>query len=174
MVINMADYLTDKQEGFCLEFIKNGGNATGAYRLNYATTTMREETVWVSACKLLALPKVAQRIGALKAGAAAKAAVTIDSLNADLHRVMGGAEECGQYGAAVSAIMGKAKLNGLVEKKVVTREETQQANVSGFRVVSSFSEGSVPVPGGDPSNVEMRYAPEEGETLTVVSSRESH
>ena len=82
--------------------------------------------------------------------------------------------ESRQYGPAVSAIMGKAKLNGLIEKKVVTREETQQANVSGFRVVSSFSDGSVAIPGGDACGVEMRYAPEEGETLTVVSSRETH
>ena len=173
MVITMAAYLTEKQEGFCQAFIECG-NASDAYRQNYSAQNMKDKTINEHACRLLAKGKVRARVDQLRAEAAARAAVTIDSLNADLHRVMGGAEECGQYGAAVSAIMGKAKLNGLVEKKVVTREETQQANVSGFRVVSSFSEGSVPVPGGDPSNVEMRYAPEEGETLTVVSSRETH
>ncbi len=54
--------MTLKQEAFCLEYVRNGGNASQAYRFAYDSTTMVEGTVNQAASRLLDNPKVAARI----------------------------------------------------------------------------------------------------------------
>jgi phage terminase small subunit len=58
--------LTFKQENFCKEYIKNGGNASEAYRKSYNCKNSSDKSVWEAASKLLKNAKVAPRIAALR------------------------------------------------------------------------------------------------------------
>jgi phage terminase small subunit len=58
--------LTMKQEKFSVEFVKNGGNASKAYRATYNASKMKPETVWRKAAELMGNGKVAARINALR------------------------------------------------------------------------------------------------------------
>lgn len=62
--------LTIKQENFCRYYVEIGGNASEAYRMAYDASNMKPETIWNTASKLLADPKVATRVEELKAEAA--------------------------------------------------------------------------------------------------------
>jgi hypothetical protein len=57
--------------------------------------------------------------------------VTVDSLTLELENVRQGAEATHQYGAAVSAILGKAKVHGLIIDKskldLTTHEDALRA-----------------------------------------------
>lgn len=52
--------LTDKQNGFCEEYVANGYNGAGAYRKAYNTEDSNAAAV--EACKMLRLPKIIERI----------------------------------------------------------------------------------------------------------------
>lgn len=56
--------LTQKQETFCLEYLKDG-NATRAYKVAYDAEKMKESSINVNACKLLKDTKIAQRLNTL-------------------------------------------------------------------------------------------------------------
>ena len=64
--------LTAKQEAFAIEYVRNGRNGSDAYRISYKNKTT-DKQVWEEASKLLANPKVRQRIEELAAPIAAKA-----------------------------------------------------------------------------------------------------
>ena len=102
------------------------GNASEAYRQSYdVSANTKPETVWDSACKLLQDPWVAQRIMELEEEAAKQHLVTIASLTVELENARKQAETEKQPAAQTSAILGKAKLNGLgIERKHVTLVET--------------------------------------------------
>ena len=70
--VNPETGLTEKQDRFCLEYVKNGGNATAAYRATYATSGT-EATVNRAAKELTDNPKIAARLAALRAPVVAKA-----------------------------------------------------------------------------------------------------
>lgn len=57
--------LTPKQETFCQRYLEMG-NASEAYRLSYDVKKATDKTVWESASKLLADPKVTARVNELK------------------------------------------------------------------------------------------------------------
>jgi len=59
--------LTVKQEAFANAYIECGGDASAAYRLAYNAENMKPGSVWVSACRLLAEPKVKLRVDELRA-----------------------------------------------------------------------------------------------------------
>lgn len=63
--------LTAKQEAFAVEYVRNGRNGSDAYRKAYQNKTT-DKQVWEEASKLLANPKVAQRVAELTAPIAAK------------------------------------------------------------------------------------------------------
>lgn len=70
--------ITQKQDNFCLEYIKTG-NASEAYRVAYDTKpTTKDETIWNSAYKLLSDPNVSARVKELKDKAEAKAIMTLE------------------------------------------------------------------------------------------------
>ena len=102
------------------------GNASEAYRQSYnVKEDTKPETVWDSACKLLQDPWVAQRIMELEKEAREQHLVTIASLTVELENARKQAETEKQPAAQTSAILGKAKLNGLgIERKHVTLVET--------------------------------------------------
>lgn len=120
--------LTPKQEAFCLAYIETG-NASEAYRRSYDVgATTKETSVHVSACKLLADVKIAQRVTELKADHVARHEVTVDTIRAMLLEDREFAREVESAGASVSATMGLAKLYGLLVDK--------QVHSGGVRIVS--------------------------------------
>lgn len=58
--------LTDKQEGFAVSFVMNGGDASAAYRENYNTENMKDSTIWRTAHELRHNRKVSARIHELR------------------------------------------------------------------------------------------------------------
>ena len=114
--------LTQFQEAFCLQFIKSG-NASDAYRaVSPNSNGWTNNALWVTASKMMARPNVDLRIAELQAGMAARAIVSAESLADELDATITMARECGQPGVCVAAIMGKAKLFGLL----VDRKETRK------------------------------------------------
>lgn len=69
--------ITQKQENFCLEYIKCG-NASEAYRRSYNAENMKPETIWNNAYKLLESNDVATRVKELRDKAEAKAIITVE------------------------------------------------------------------------------------------------
>ena len=109
--------LTAKQEAFCHAY-REVGNASGAYRLAYpACLKWQDSTIWEAASRLMAHSKVAARIKQLSAASAKRHETTVDSLTEELRAASKLAHANGQAGAAVQAVMGKAKLHGLLVDK---------------------------------------------------------
>lgn len=106
--------LTIKQEAFARAYVETG-NASEAYRRAYNAENMKQESIAVRACELLAHSNVSVMVKQLKAQAADRHAVTVDSLVKELEeaRIAALTAESPQSAAAVSATMGKAKLMGL-------------------------------------------------------------
>ncbi len=106
--------LTIKQEAFARAYVETG-NASEAYRRAYNAENMKQESIAVRACELLAHSKVSVMVQQLKDQAAERHAVTVDSLVNELEeaRLAALGAESPQSAAAVSATMGKAKLMGL-------------------------------------------------------------
>jgi phage terminase small subunit len=108
--------MTPKQEAFAQAYVETG-NASEAYRRAYDAEDMKPESIHVTASKLLSNPKVALRVDALQAKHAKRHDITIDSITRELDEDRKGAREANQYSAAISAVMGKAKLHGLIVDK---------------------------------------------------------
>jgi len=68
--------LTQKQENFCLAYIKCG-NASQAYRESYNAEKMKEEVVWVKACELLKNGNVSVRVQELRDSATKSAIMSV-------------------------------------------------------------------------------------------------
>lgn len=107
----MQDQLTAMQEKFCLTYVETG-NASEAYRQAYNTENYIPSSVHVNACKLLADAKVLQRVEALQAEHQQRHNVTLDSLTKELDEMKLFAVDKEQPSAAISAVMGKAKIHG--------------------------------------------------------------
>ena len=104
------------------------GNASEAYRQSYdVRANTKPETVWDSASKLLQDPWVIQRIMELEKEAQELHLVTVKSLTAELENARQQAKRLKQPAAQTSAILGKARLNGIgVDKKHVTLETSDR------------------------------------------------
>lgn len=113
----MAD-LTAKQEAFARSYVETG-NASEAYRQAYNVgVNTKTETVNKRASELLANGEVTGRVAELQSQATERTMVTVESLTLELEeaRMKAMADEKGAS-AAVSAVMGKAKLHGLLVEK---------------------------------------------------------
>lgn len=108
--------LTPKQEGFCLSYIETG-NASEAYRLNYSAENMSPTTIFVKASELLNNGKVAVRLTELQQHHQERHDITVDSITDRLTEAEKFAYEKDKPSAAVSAIMGIAKIHGLITDK---------------------------------------------------------
>ncbi len=110
--------LTIKQERFCMVYVETG-NASEAYRQAYNAENMKEASINVNACKLLADAKITLRVKELKSGHTKRHELTIDDLVKQLEeaRQVALTLENPQCSAAISATMGTAKLLGLVVDK---------------------------------------------------------
>lgn len=109
----MADKLTAKQEAFALKYVELG-NASEAYRQSYNAENMSNEAIWVEACRVLARPNVSLRVAELQMEAQERTLVTVESITKELDDAALLAKTEKQAAAMTSAIMGKAKVNGLL------------------------------------------------------------
>lgn len=109
--------LTPKQEAFALAYVETG-NASEAYRRSYDVTTEASEWVKVEACKLLTDPNVALTVFELQEKARERTLVTVESITRELEEVRALAISGGDLAPANTAIMGKAKVNGLLVDKI--------------------------------------------------------
>jgi len=123
----MADKLTPKQEAFALAYVETG-NASEAYRRSYDAENMQQEGIWVAACRVLANAKVSLKVAELQMAAQERTLVTIESITRELEVARYLAETEKQSSAMTAAIMGKAKVNGLLIDKI----DAKQAFVLSF------------------------------------------
>lgn len=123
----MADHgLTPKQEAFVQAYWETG-NASEAYRRAYNTTNMKPASVNRLAFAQLENIKITSRLSELKADLARKTVVTVESLSGELDDALALALKNDQASAAVAAIMGKAKLHGMLIDKQEQRVTTESA-----------------------------------------------
>jgi hypothetical protein len=109
--------LTDKQEAACQAYIECGGNQSEAYRRAYDCSNSKPETVWVNSCKLFSDANVMQRVIELQDIHKERHNVTIDTLTTDLMAARDLAAGEKQPAAMTGAVMGIAKIHGLVTDK---------------------------------------------------------
>lgn len=122
-----AHGLTEKQDNFCLEYIKNGGNAAEAYRAtSNVKPTTKSASIWAEASKLLANPKVTLRIQQLKADAASGRGVTVETLIDEYAEAYRTALNGKQPAAMVAAVKAKAELLGLQKQTLVVQDPEGQ------------------------------------------------
>lgn len=110
--------ITAKQEAFARAYVE-AGNASEAYRKAYNVgESTKAETVNKRASELLANGEVTGRVAELQSKASERTMVTVESLTVKLEeaRLHALKDEKGAS-AAVSAIMGMAKLHGLLIDK---------------------------------------------------------
>ena len=108
--------LTPKQEAFAQAYVE-ASNASEAYRRSYSAVKMAQRTVEVEASKLLSHPEVTLRVSELQKRAQQRHDITVDTITAMLIADRELAREKGQPSAAVSAVMGLAKIHGLILDK---------------------------------------------------------
>jgi len=75
--------ITQKQENFARAFVETG-NASEAYRRSYNAEKMKDSSIHVNACKLLADANVAQRVKELQDAAAKRHDITMDKIIREL------------------------------------------------------------------------------------------
>jgi phage terminase small subunit len=123
--------LTPKQEAFALAYVETG-NASEAYRQAYDAENSSPETIKVEASRLLDNPNVALTIVSMQAAARERTLVTVETLTRELDEDRTLARSLDMPAAAVSAVMGKAKLHGLIvdksdNKTKLSADEAMQA-----------------------------------------------
>lgn len=108
--------LTDKQEKFA-QCIAKGYTQADAYREAYDCEEMKDEVIYVEACKLMNNHKISIRVDELKERALKRYDITVDDLIFELEEAREMGKLNSQPSAMVSASMGKAKLLGLITDK---------------------------------------------------------
>ena len=111
--------LEPKPEKFC-QLIVEGKSKAEAYRQAFPENKMKNESLYVEACKLAKDPKISLRIEQLRAEHRGRHNLEMDDLLAELEEARQIAKDPAkpQPSAMVSATMGKAKLLGL-DKQVI-------------------------------------------------------
>lgn len=111
--------LEPKPEKFC-QLIVEGKSKAEAYRQAFPENKMKNESLYVEACKLAKDPKISLRIEQLRAEHRGRHNLEMDDLLAELEEARQIAKDPTkpQPSAMVAATMGKAKLLGL-DKQVV-------------------------------------------------------
>jgi len=104
--------LTPKQQRFVLEYLKDQNGTQAAIRTGYSEKTAKQQ-----GSRLLTYPNVQAALRAGQKKVAKQAAVTVESLMAELEQARKLALREKQASAAVTATMGKGKLAGLLVEK---------------------------------------------------------
>jgi phage terminase small subunit len=123
--------MTPKQEAFALAYVETG-NASEAYRRAYDVgEDTSNQVIWNEASKVLANHYVSVRVMELQEAAQERCIVTIESLTKELDEDRTLAREEKQPSAAITAVMGKAKLHGLVtDKKELTGKDGKPLEIN--------------------------------------------
>jgi len=116
--------LTKKQEAFALAYVETG-IASDAYRRSYDCQNSTDEVIWTQSCLLLKNQKVAKRIDELQAESRERNNITIDSLTKMLMDDRTLARDKEQASAAIQAVMGLAKMHGLIVDKDKTENDNR-------------------------------------------------
>jgi hypothetical protein len=125
----MAPLKNPKQESFVHNYLKCG-DATEAFEL---TGYVRDSA---NAHRLLKRPQVQARLRELQDEIAAKVPITIESLIGELEEARQSATGKNQFAAAIKAILGKARLAGLL----VDRSKVEITNTDLLTGVNSMDE----------------------------------
>ena len=120
--------LTIKQENFARQYVGAcEGNASAAYRAVYRAGNCNEKTVRKRASELLANGDVTGMVVQLKEEQAEGFAITMEEITAGLRRTITAATAAGQHSAATQAMLGLAKLGGLlVEKRHISVDDARE------------------------------------------------
>ena len=119
--------LTIKQELFARHYVKNGGNASEAYRSAYKADNMAQTTISRNAHELLKNSKVAAMVDRVKSETEGFQAITFEEIAAGLRAAADGARAAGQHSAASQALVALGKLAGLyVEKQKLSVDDTRE------------------------------------------------
>lgn len=112
------------REAFVQEYHATGNASEALRKAKPHSRKWKDNAVHVKASQMLAEDKVQLRLHELQAEAREKHGVTIESLTAELEEARTFAKSVGQSGPMVTAVMGKAKLHGLiVDKNEVTGKD---------------------------------------------------
>jgi phage terminase small subunit len=111
----LAPKLDPVRERFVQEYHATGNASEALRRAKPYAAKWKAETVHKRASEMLLTGEVQGRLEQLQAAAAERHGTTIDSLTAELEKARETAMDTGQVSAAVSAIMGKARLHGLIK-----------------------------------------------------------
>lgn len=84
----MSKDLTIKQEKFCAEYIRNGGNATEAYNKAFGKGNRANQTTWARASLLLNTDKVKIRIETMRRELKKRHEVNLDKLSENIMLVI--------------------------------------------------------------------------------------
>jgi phage terminase small subunit len=112
--------LTDKQELFCLN-VHAGMTNVDAWINAYNGTGSTRKTASESASRLMANARVQHRLKELRDESNRRARVTLEDHLKRLAELGRGAEENGQFSAAINAELNRGKASGIyVERKEIT------------------------------------------------------
>tara|TARA_R100000329_G_scaffold95336_1_gene79274 strand:+ start:637 stop:1095 length:459 start_codon:yes stop_codon:yes gene_type:complete len=119
--------LTYKQELFARHYVKNGGNASEAYRSVYKSDAMAQTTIARNAHTLMQNSKILAMIDKVKSETEGFQAITFEEIAAGLRAAADGARAAGQHSAASQALVALGKLAGLyVEKQKLSVDDTRE------------------------------------------------
>jgi len=131
----MGQLSNQRQEKLAQVFVETG-NKTEAYRQAGYSTNCTDRTITGNVMRLFRTPQVLNRVAELQAEAAERHAVTIESLTADLREDRALAYSVKNPSAAVSAVMGMARLHGL-DKQVLTADPINPPSLINIAIIDS-------------------------------------
>lgn len=121
--------LTQKQENFCLAYIETG-NASEAYRRAYDAENMSQAVISNKASLLLARGDIGVRVAELRQPVIEAVRVTLAAHLTRLEELSFGAEQAGQFSAAINAEIARGKASGIyTEKPETTTVQTYNFSV---------------------------------------------
>lgn len=122
--------ITPQREAFA-RLVVRGYSQAEAYRRTFAVSQKtKPATIWNEASKLVADPLVAARIEVLKADAAARAGVTLETMLSEMEFNHERAVDAGDNGAANTASRDRARLAGLLKEDPANRTMAVTININ--------------------------------------------
>jgi phage terminase small subunit len=109
--------LTPKREKFA-QAIASGMSQAAAYREAFSASKMSPAAIYIEAGRLVDDPRVSLRIAELRAPAAEKAQITLESHLRDLLALRNLAAKEKQMAAAISAEIARGKASGVVDDRL--------------------------------------------------------
>jgi|TARA_R110000796_G_scaffold68954_2_gene157615 phage terminase small subunit len=114
--------LTPKQEDFAQQIVK-GSTQADAYRTAYNASSMKDETIWSNASRLIDNSKVKARIKELRQPAVDKVNLTLESHLTDLLKLRNMAAKDEKWSAAIQAETVRGKAAGLHVDKIDMKQD---------------------------------------------------